>query len=354
MTQTLRLFLATTLCLLALPAAAQAALSAADASNLLLAWITATTPGQSGQHCLTPASSTLRNGGYTIVVDAGGCPGLAARPNSRWRIDAFTAEVFEENDQGKFVVPAAAQKSGPLGNVAFLAGRTDLLPPGARIIEYAALGPSAPERAYVLWMLDPKRNEHAKGEVYTCPDQSRGSYWSGPTRLSLLDTQQGVLRNTLPIADPREEGDSFDLPYRIPAARPFPYFVPQTAGKDQEGRPALLALRDLTGDGKDQEFYLASAGNCMLMLYSVFGYDPAKDQAVQYAVALTSTEAGKETVATTSWLNFWPVQKDAAKGRSQWEVDLRGRAGCLERYAIAYDPAQSRFAGRLTASDCQE
>jgi len=48
------------------------------------------------------------------------------------------------------------------------------------------------------------------------------------------------------------------------------------------------------------------------------------------------------------------VQKDVTKGRSQWEVDLRGRAGCLERYALAYDPAQGRFAGRLTASDCQD
>jgi len=354
MTRPRHIAFAALLCWLVLPGAAQAALSAPDAADLLLAWITATTPGLIGQRCLQVTSNTLRNGGYAIAVDAGGCPGMAARAASRWRIDAFTAEVFAENDQGKFVVPAAARESGTLGNVAFLAGRANLLPTDAKIIEYAALGPDAPARAYVLWMLAPKRNEHPKGEVYTCPERSRGSYWSGPTRLSLLDVQKGALRNTIPIADPLETGDSFDLPYRIPAASEFPYFVPQPAGQDQEGRPALLTLGDLTGDGKAREFYLASAGNCMLRLYSVFGHDPVKDQAVQYDVVLTSVEAGQETAAATNWLNFWPLKKGAPKGRYQWEVDLRGRAGCLERYAVAYDPAHGRFAGRLTVSDCQD
>lgn len=353
MTCRLRIFSFALLCGLLLPTTGQAALSGPDAAELLLGWIAAGTPGLAGQHCLQAASGTLQNGGYTIAVAAGGCQGLAWAKR-RWRIDAFTAEVFEENEQGKFVIPAAARGSGPLGNVAFLAGRTDLLPADARIIEYAALGPDAPDRAYVLWMLAPRRNEHEKGEIYTCPDQSRGSYWSGPTRLSLLDTRKGVLRNTIPIADPLEEGDSFDLPYRIPASDNFPYFVPQASGKDQEGRPALLTLRDLTGDGKAREFFLASAGNCMLLLSAAFGYDPKKDQALQYDVALTSAEAGKVTDSTANWLNFWPLKKGGNKGRYQWQVDLRGRAGCLERYAIAYDAAKGRFAGRLTVSDCPD
>jgi hypothetical protein len=353
MVPTLRILWYATFCWLLLPVSGHAALSAPEAADLLLAWIASATPALSGQHCLAVTSNVFQNGGYTITTDAAGCRGIDPGKR-RWRIDAFTSEVFEENDNGKFVLPSGTRENGPLAHVAFLAGRTALLPKEAKVVEYASLGPDAPDRAYVLWMLAPERVEHEKGEIYTCPDRSRGSYWSGPTRLSLLDTKKGVLLNTIPIADPMDETDRFDLPYRIPATDGFPYYVPESAGKDKEGRPVLLRLGDRNGDGKAHEFYLASAGNCMLMLYAVFGYDPVKDAAVHYPVLVTSVENGKSNQFTTNWLNFWPVRREAKKGRSQWEVDLRGRAGCLERYTVAYDGEKRRFDGRLTVSDCQE
>lgn len=341
------------LLLLLSPLAAQASLSAQDAARMLLTWLEAAHPQASGQNGFTVTSNVFRNGGYTITVDTPG--GKERAPQKRrWRIDANTTEVFAENDNGKFVVPTTVAQHGPLANVAVLAGRANLLPKEAKIIEYASLAPAVPDRAYLLWMLAPKRVVHDKGEVYTCPDRSRGSYWSGPTRLSLLDTGKGVLLNTIPIRDPMEEADRFDLPYSIPATQGFPYVVPEGAGKEKEGRPALLSLRDANGDGKPLEFYLASSDNCMLMLYAVFGYAPAKDAVMQYPVLLTSSEKGKKSQETTDWLNFWPLQAGMRKGRYAWEVDLRGRAGCLERYAVGYNGAQQRFEGTLTLSDCQE
>lgn len=353
MTQTTCRVLCGVFLVLLIPLAAQASLSAQDAARMLLTWLDAAHSEACGQNGLAVTSNVFRNGGYTITVDSSGSKACAPQQR-RWRIDAYTTEVFAENDNGKFVVPATVAERGPLANVAVLAGRTNLLPNDAKVIECASLAPAVPDRAYVLWMLAPKRVAHDKGDVYTCPDRSRGSYWSGPTRLSLLDTRNGVLLNTIPINDPMEETDRFDLPYFIPATQGFPYLVPEVAGKEKEGRPALLHLRDADGDGKPLEFYLASADNCMLMLYAVFGYDPGKDAAVHYPVLLTSAEKGKKSQETTGWLNFWPLQAGMQKGRYAWDVDFRGRAGCLERYAVAYNGARQRFEGMLTLSDYQE
>jgi hypothetical protein len=351
--RTIRFVLCTLIFTILAPHAAVASLSPQEATRLLLAWMKAATPEISEKKCLAVTSSVFRNGGYTSTIDAAGCKTMTPEKR-RWRIDAYTTEVFVENDQGKFVVPTTTKENGPLVNVAFALGKADLLPKKAKIIEYASLAPTVPDRAYVLWMLAPERVAHDKGESYTCPDRSRGSYWSGPTRLSLIDTRNAVLLSTIPISDPMGEADSFDLPYSIPASQGFPYVVPEGSGEDKEGRPALLHLRDYNGDGKPLEFYLASADNCMLMLYAVFGYDPGKDAAVQYSVHLTSDESGKKNQETTSWINFWPLQTGMQKGRYAWDVDFRGRAGCLERYAVEYNGARQRFEGTLTLSDCQQ
>jgi hypothetical protein len=115
-----------------------------------------------------------------------------------------------------------------------------------------------------------------------------------------------------------------------------------------------LHLRDLDGDGAAREFSLASAGNCMLLLYAVFGYDPATDTVAARPVALTTRTAdGKTETGESAWLNFWPVGTGGQGGRFQWEVDTRGRAGCLERYAIGFNKARQQFTGTLTVTDCQ-
>lgn len=334
------------------PRPGQAVLTEASAKHLLIRWIES---GQSPRfrHCHRAVEARFVNGGYTITVDNSACPSSPPH-RKRWRINAYSTEVFEENEKGKFVFPMAATGGGPLANVAGLTGHADLLPPDARIIEFAALGPDIPDRAYLLWMLHPSRQPHAPGEIYTCPDRSRGSYWSGPTRLSLLDTANMTLRNTLAIKDPLGEDDVFDLPYQLPGTDGYPYFVPQGFGPERVGQPELLRLRDLDGDGAAREFSLASAGNCMLLLLAAFGYDPDSDTVRSLPVTLTvRKDRGATETTTDTWLNFWPLTTGGRDGRYQWEVDTRGRAGCLERYAVAYDRTHRRFSGTLDVSDCQ-
>src|SRR5437016_14159891 len=90
------------------------------------------------------------------------------------------------------------------------------LPAGAKIIEVQPIPSSAhPDRALILWMLNPTRHplEYAPEDPYTCPDRTRGSYYHGPTRVSLLNTQNHRIINTVKIRD--EEEDAFEIPYRI-------------------------------------------------------------------------------------------------------------------------------------------
>src|SRR5262245_53490418 len=67
------------------------------------------------------------------------------------------------------------------------------LPSSAVIIEEQPLeSESHPDRTLILWMVNPTRNpsdaQKDPEEPYTCPDQTRGSCYSGPVRVSLLDT----------------------------------------------------------------------------------------------------------------------------------------------------------------------
>lgn len=335
------------------PSPALAALTQEQAVPLLLGWIRATHPGLAAPDCLKAAGVTPRFGGFTVEVDATACGPDAAGAGGAWRIDAFTGEVFKAGEAGRFVTPPSVKGKPPLANAAILAGKADALPPGARLVE-TALIPGVPGRAFLLWMAAPTRSEHPKDQEYTCPDYSRGSCWSGPTRLSVVDVDQGVVRHTLPVVDPLERTDAFDLPYAIPAGPEFAYSVPQPAGKDRAGRPELLRLRDLTGDGQAREFHLATAGNCMLMLFSVFGYNAEKDEAVQYPVSLTVRQGqAAPSSAEALWLNFWPLRKDPREPRWRWDVDSRGRGGCLERFDVRFDPQAGRFQGQMTVTECE-
>src|SRR5689334_1699924 len=66
------------------------------------------------------------------------------------------------------------------------------LPAGAQVVEERALElKDGKKRSLVLWMLRPKKYPRRGEEIYTCPEETRGSYYSGPTRVSLVDTETG-------------------------------------------------------------------------------------------------------------------------------------------------------------------
>src|SRR5262245_52844994 len=91
------------------------------------------------------------------------------------------------------ITPRGAEPSAQIG-LARQCSKGLELPSGAVIIEEQALeSENHPDRALILWMQNPTRNppritQEDPDELYTCPDRTRGSCYSGPTRVSLLNT----------------------------------------------------------------------------------------------------------------------------------------------------------------------
>src|SRR3984893_19116631 len=85
---------------------------------------------------------------------------------------------------------------------------------GAIIIETQ---PVTPNRSLVLWMVRPtKHPRETPDDPYTCPEYTRGCYYSGATRVSLVDPQTRRVINTLKISQETGEGaDEFDIPYNV-------------------------------------------------------------------------------------------------------------------------------------------
>ncbi len=76
-----------------------------------------------------------------------------------------------------------------------------------------------PNRQLVLWMQDPKMNPRSDDEddIYTCPDETRGSYYSGKANVSLVDLKSRKIINTIEIKGNGISSDdnTLDLPYWI-------------------------------------------------------------------------------------------------------------------------------------------
>jgi hypothetical protein len=222
------------------------------------------------------------------------------------------------------------------------------LPAGARVIEERALElRDGKKRSLVLWMVGPKKYPRSEedGETYTCPEETRGSFYQGPARVSLVDTAAGRVVNTVKVMEDGE--DSFDLPYRIHAGSY--YHVPAAAGAD--GRPTILQLKDYNGDGRAHEFALYDAWACMGLGTALFGYSEKQDGVIQYRTSLEVTDSkGKKSADVLDWVDYLFAKAPAAPGRWKYEIDYRGRGGSLDSYEVHYDPAAERFEGTMTST----
>jgi len=107
------------------------------------------------------------------------------------------------------------------------------LPKGSMVVEMESLKLKGyPNRAIALWMINPIKQpspvEDDPDYLYTCPEETRGSYYSGLVRVSLIDTKSNGIINTIELSEP------FDIPYRI---RKGPYYhVMGKSGKGGESR----------------------------------------------------------------------------------------------------------------------
>ena len=219
------------------------------------------------------------------------------------------------------------------------------LPSDAVILERRKLLPSVrANREIVLWMIKPSKNpnNYAPDDVYTCPDQSRGSYYSGPARVSLVDSGTNSIINTLKISEEGE--DSFDLPYAIRRG----YYYRVDSLKKSEAKPTIMWLRDYNGDGKALEFAFFDAVACMGLQTTLIGYSAKQDRVIQYHIELEVIEGKKRSSRTSLWADYLFNQKPRRPGYWKYEIDYRGRAGSLDKWEVRYNAAHERFEGTLT------
>ena len=223
------------------------------------------------------------------------------------------------------------------------------LPVGAVVIEtQTVVLPNRPNRVLVLWMLKTKRNPFTpKDEPYTCPDETRGSYYSGPTRVSLYDPTSNTIINTLKVTPESEDNaDSFDVPYSI---RKGYYYRVEKAGDPTIGaKPIIMWLHDYNGDGRALEFALFNALACMGLETALFGYSERQDKVIQYPITLKVVENGRTTTPTQMWADYLLSKTPESAGRWKYEVDYRGRGGSLDKWEVKYDRLKESFEGTLT------
>jgi len=196
-------------------------------------------------------------------------------------------------------------------------------------------------------MLKPtKQARETPEDPYTCPEQTRGSYYEGPTRVSLKDIKDNRVINTLKVVQEYNEGtDEFDLPYAI---RGDYYYHVEGVAKESEGKPVILWLKDYNSDGKAMEFALFDAVVCMGLQTTLLGYSERQDKVIQYPVGLSYTDSkGKRSSKTEHWVDYLFSKEPTSPGLWKFEVDYRGRGGAIARYEVHYDKEAERFEGKL-------
>jgi hypothetical protein len=197
-------------------------------------------------------------------------------------------------------------------------------------------------------MLHPSKQDiSSSDDVYSCPDQTRGSHYRCPARISLIDTQSHALINTVTLSLPYEQ-DSFDVPYRISGG--LFYLVPGH-DKHSEGKPKLLALRDINGDGLALEAVFFDAEACMGLQTTLFGYSVKQDRVIQYQVEVSQNG---EKPAPQVWTDYLFSKESVSPGHWAYMIDYSGRGGCQDAWRVRYDAGREKFFATLSQANCIE
>jgi hypothetical protein len=201
-----------------------------------------------------------------------------------------------------------------------------------------------PARQLILWMPNPTRHRReVSDDIYTCPEETRGHYYSGIAKVSLIDLKTKEFINTIEIqGDFLSEGNALDLPYLIHRGL---YTVPQI-DKNKEGKPVLMNLKDYNADGKPFEFALFDAVACMGLPSTLIGYSQKQDKVIQYQTELKSA-AG---TAKEFWVDYLFEKMPDKQGVRRYEIDYRGRAGTLDKYELRYDKEREMFYGNIVSA----
>ena len=111
----------------------------------------------------------------------------------------------------------------------------------------------------------------------------------------------------------------------------------------KEGKPTLLNLRDLTGEGIAAQFVLFEYLNCGGALTSVFGYSRALDRAVQYPIELVEgTEKGERVL----WIGHTFEEKPRRPGYWDFNYEPGHGADGILHFRVQFDRARQVFVQR--------
>jgi hypothetical protein len=224
------------------------------------------------------------------------------------------------------------------------------LPRTAKVIEVLALPADAyPDRSIVLWMESPKPSEcyeidpddpEPEPFARSIASATTGCHFSGPTRVSLVDTLKRRLMNTVHVEDPWSDEDRFEIPYLLDREEEGPYFLP---GEERFGKPELLRLRDVNGDGEALEIAFFDAETGSDLETTVIGYSPRRDQLVNYPIRIRDQETG-ETFETTWTEALADVSPDRP---GYWKYTISHPPGIAEDYEIKYRRDLEIFEGTV-------
>jgi hypothetical protein len=227
------------------------------------------------------------------------------------------------------------------------------LPSDAVIIEEQSLKSGGrSDRALILWMVNPaKKPSAAQGNPkydYTCQDETRGSYYAGPTRVSLLNTKTRTVINTIEITYFKDDAN-FHIPYAI--RKGYYYKVEGAAPEREEVKPHIMWLKDYNGDGKALEFALFYKEECDGPSTTLIGYSERQDKVIQYPITLELERAGAHTIGQAHWFHSLFSKQPISPGRWEYEIDDRGKGGGLSKCQISYDAQNERFVGRIVITE---
>jgi len=160
--------------------------------------------------------------------------------------------------------------------------------------------------------------------------------------VSLIDTNDNHVINTIRIRSSWQNEQSFDVPYKI--ARFF-YRVDGPLNDNGEGRPKILWLKDYNGDGDALEFALFSADNCTIVETTLFGYSKSQDRVIQYPIHLVQHEGARTTERNSPWLDHLFLEKPISPGHWKWQYQYH--VGGLTHFEVKYDRAKEMFDGEI-------
>jgi hypothetical protein len=217
------------------------------------------------------------------------------------------------------------------------------LPDGAVILDQEVIPAWAhSDRKLLFWVLPPPGNplspQDTAGEIeYTCPVQASGHSRLLPARVSLADTRDRKIVNTIPVKISTR--DEYDVPLRI---RPGYFYEVRRPLKRGEGRPRLFSLHDFNDDGKPLEFAFYYMESCNGPLTMIMGYSQRQDRVIVYDF-IFNPAAPWEPPGPRQWMYRVTFRKPVEKMHWRYVDDYN--SGVHVEYDFRYQPDRERFEG---------